>query len=303
MAGGSNDVLNITDTSWQNAFNSLSYALGPGILMAPGATASSVYNMAAEAGRSQLRVAFLDGPDTPVASTVIAAARGVADAERVHSRYAGMFAPWQIVPGVTSGTVRKVPPSPSVAGIFARNMAAGYSANEPAAGELGRLRQTLAMTQTYTDADRQNLNTNGVNILRDIYGIFKVYGWRTTADPVNDPRWIALSNSILHRQIVAESNSVGERFIFRQIDGGGRLIGEFNGALVGEVCLPLFMAGSLYGDAPENAYKVDTGPSVNTDTTIANNELHAVISVRMAPFGEEVDIAIVKYLVTETIPA
>jgi len=303
MAGGTNDVNNVTDTSWQNAFNSLSYALGPGILTAPGATASTVYNMAAEAARSQLRVALLDGPDTPIASTVISASRGVADAERLHSRYAGMFAPWVIVPGSTSGTVRKVPPSPMVAGIFARNMASGYSANEPAAGELGRLRQALLMTQTYTDSDRQNMNANGVNVLRDIYGIYKVYGWRTTADPINDPRWISLNNSIMHRQIVSECNAVGERFIFREIDGQGHLIGEFNGALVGEVCLPLFMAGSLYGAAPEDAFKVDTGPSVNTDTTISNNELHAVVSVRMAPFGEEVDIQIVKYLITEQIPA
>jgi hypothetical protein len=189
-----------------------------------------------------------------------------------------------------------------VMGVFARNMSLGYDANDPAAGELGRLRQALGMTQIYTDADRQTMNDNGFNVIKDVYGVIKIYGWRTTADPLNDPRWIALSNTILHREIVAEANSVGERFIFRQIDGQGRLIGQFGSALIGEVCMPLFMAGSLFGDTPEEAFKVDTGPSVNTDATIANNELHAVISVRMAPFGEEVDIAIVKYLVTEAIP-
>jgi hypothetical protein len=302
MIGGADDIVSITDVQWQNAFNSLSYTLGPGILTAPGVTTSSIYNMAAEAARSQLRVAFLDGPDTPTASTAIASVRGVSDAERTHSRYAGMFGPWVIVPGVTSGTVRKVPPSPMVMGVFARNMSLGYDANDPAAGGLGRLRQALGMTQIYTDADRQTMNDNGFNVIKDVYGVIKIYGWRTTADPLNDPRWIALSNTILHREIVAEANSVGERFIFRQIDGQGRLIGQFGSALIGEVCMPLFMAGSLFGDTPEEAFKVDTGPSVNTDATIANNELHAVISVRMAPFGEEVDIAIVKYLVTEAIP-
>jgi hypothetical protein len=182
-------------------------------------------------------------------------------------------------------------------------MAAGRSANEPAAGELGVLRTALDLTQAYTDAERQTMNANGVNIIRDISGVRKVYGWRTVADPVNDPRWIGLNNSIMHRQIVAEADVVGERFIFRQIDGQGKLIAEFGASLEGNICLPLFMEGSLYGSTPGEAYKVDIGPSVNTIATIANNELRAVISVRMSPFGEEVIIEIVKYLVTEEIPA
>lgn len=303
LAGGANDIASITNADWQIAFNSLSYSLGPGILFVPGATTNAIQNMAAEAARRDLRVCFLDGADTASASTLITAAKAVIDGSLARSRFAGLFAPWLIVSGLTTSTVRKVPPSPAVAGVFARNMGEGLSANEPAAGELGRLRSVLAFTQTYTDADRQSMNSNGVNICRDIFGAMKVYGWRTTADPVNDPRWISLNNSILHRQIVAEAGLVGERFIFRQIDGQGHLIGQFGAALSGEVCLPMFFAGSFYGNTPDEAYKVDVGPSVNTIDTISNNELRAVISVRMAPFGEEVNIEVVKYLVTEAIPA
>ena len=68
------------------------------------------------------------------------------------------------------------------------------------------------------------------------------------------------------------------------------------------VCLPLFMQGALFGDSPREAYRVDVGDNVNTPVTIANNELHAVISVREATFGEVVTVYVVKYLVTETIP-
>jgi len=302
LAGGTNDVGAIVNNSWQAAADSLSRALGPGILFAPGATTDPLHDIMAEAARRDLRVAFLDGPDSASANTLITSARAVSDTSLSHARFAAMFVPWLNVAGVASGTTRKVPPSASVAGIFARNMGGGLSANDPAAGEQGRFRQVLSFTQTYTDADRQNMNANGVNVCRDIYGVFKVYGWRTTADPVNDVRWLALSNSILHRQIVAEANAVGERFIFRKIDGQGRLFGEFAGALVGEVCMPHFFLGDFYGADPQSAFKVDTGPSINTDATAAANELHAVISVRMSPFGEEVDIEIVKYLVTEAIP-
>jgi hypothetical protein len=43
---------------------------------------------------------------------------------------------------------------------------------------------------------------------------------------------------------------------------------------------------------------VDTGSSVNTPQTIANNELHAVCMVVMSPFAEQVFINIVKNPVT-----
>lgn len=303
LVGGSNDTVGITNTEWAAAFANLSFTLGPGLLGAPGASTSAIHDLAAESARRDLRVSILDGPDTPTASTLISAAKAVSDSERAHSRYSGLFVPWLYVSGSSTSAIRKVPPSAAVMGRFARNMANGLSANEPAAGDLGVLRTVLDLTQTYTDADRAQMNLNGVNVIKDVYGIRKVYGWRTTADPVNDPRWLLLSNSIMHRQIVAEAGAVGERYIFRQIDGQGRLVGQFAGALIGEVCMPLFMEGSLYGDSPEDAFKVDVGPSVNTEATIANNELRAVISARFAPFGEEVNVEIVKYLVTEEIAA
>jgi hypothetical protein len=303
LATGTNDVGGITNTEWQAAVDSLSLALGPGMLFAPGVTTGAIYNILAEAARRDLRVVLLDGPDTENEATLIAAVAAVVDSTLARARFAGLFVPWLIVPGATSTTVRTVPPSPAVAGRFAKNMANGLSANQPAAGELGELRTVLDLTQTYTDAARESMNANGVNVIRDIYGRRKVYGWRTTADPVNDPRWVALSNSIMHRQIVSECNVVGERFIFRQIDGQGQLASEFGASLEGNVFMPLFLEGSLFGATPGEAYKVDAGPSVNTNQTAANNELRAVCSVRMSPFGEEITIEIVKYLVTETIPA
>jgi uncharacterized protein len=292
----------IANPDWQTAFNSLSVTLGPGILFAPGATTSSIHSMAAEAARVQGRVAFLDGPDTQTAVNLITAAKAVIDQGGKRSRFSGLFTPWLYVPGLTPNTTRKIPPSPAVAGVFCRNMGAGRSANEPSAGEQGRFLTVIDVARSYSDSDRQDMNANGVNVIRDIYGVRKIYGWRTTADPVNDTRWINLGNSIMHRQIIALAGAVGERFIFRQIDGQGRLMNEFGGALIGEVCMPLFFSGSLYGEDPGDAFKVDVGPSVNTAATIANNELRAVISVRMSPFGEEVNIQIVKYLVTESIP-
>jgi hypothetical protein len=303
MAGGASDIAGITDASWTAAVNNLSKTLGPGTLSAPGATTDSIHIILAKNSQVTGRVAFLDGPDTASDATLIAASKAVVDDTGKRARFAGIFAPMIVMQGETASEVFKVAPAPVVQAIFAANMAGGLSANAPAAGENGRLEIALDLTQTYTDAQRQSLNENGVNILRDIYGTNKVYGWRTTADPVNDKKWIGLGNSLLHRQIVAVGGAIGERFVFREIDGQGKLFGEFNGALVGELCMPLYLAGSLFGATASEAYKVDTGPSVNTIATIAANQLRAVISVRMSPFSEQVDILIVKYLVTESIPA
>jgi hypothetical protein len=303
LAGGTNDTPSITNTSWQNALNNLGTGLGPGILFLPGVTTPAIYNMAAEAARVQYRVVFLDAADTPTASTLIATVKGIVDGTNKRARFAALFAPWINIPGLASNTVRKIAPSSAVAGLFCRNMAAGLSANDPAAGDNGVLRTALDLTQVYTDSDREDLNDNGVDIIRDMYGQRKVYGWRTVVDPIGDPRWINLGNSIMHRQIVAIAGAVGERFIFKQIDGKGQLISSFGAALEAEVCMPLFMSGSLFGDSTTEAYKVDVGPSVNTNATIAANELHAIIAVKMSPFGEQVNIEIVKYLVTDVIPA
>jgi hypothetical protein len=301
LTGGLNDIANITNADWQSAIDSLGRNLGPGLLMLPGVTTDALHKYAATAAEPLGRVYLEDLPDTEDEATLIAAVKATTNADNNRSRFTGAFAPWLIVPGQTAGAVRKVPPSVAVAGRFSANMAAGMSSNEPAAGDNGVLARVLDFTQTWTDEQRENLNNNGVNVLLDMYGTPKIYGWRTTADPVRDKLWIALSNSLLHREIIALANVVQERFVFRQVNA--RLTSQFGSQLIGHVCMPLYEQGALLGDTPQEAYKVDTGPNVNTAEVIANNELRAVISVRMAPFGEKLTVYLVKYAVNEAIPA
>lgn len=303
LTGGTNDVTNVTNTQWQTGFNSLPPELGVGVLMAPGQTSDALHIMAANHAEANDRVFFGDQADTATVATLVAASKAViVTSTTKRSRFTGLFWPWLLVPGRSAGAVWKVPPSPAVAGVFARNMAAGMSANEPAGGDNGVLRNILMFTQTATAADRTTLNANGTNVLRDVYGTPKIYGWRTTADPVKDKLWITLSNSLLHRQISALANEQAERFIFRQIDGERRLFAQVRSAIIGHVMMPLREQGSLFGATPQESYNVDVGDDVNTPETIQNNEINVVISYKAAPFGEVFNIYIVKYLVTETLP-
>jgi hypothetical protein len=50
--------------------------------------------------------------------------------------------------------------------------------------------------------------------------------------------------------------------------------------------LRYFNLGALYGASAEEAFAVDTGPQVNTLATIAAQEVHAVVRVKVSPFGE-----------------
>lgn len=303
LAGGILDAASITDTQWLAGFNRFVADMGPGQVFAPGRVTSAAHIQAANHALAFNRTAILDGPDTPTSATLTALPAAVLDSSSRRSRFSGLFAPWLRVPGIVVGSQRLVPPSALVAGVMARNDSQGRSPNEPSAGQLGVFRTVLSVSQSWDDATRQTLNNAGVNVIRDTFGQRKVYGYRTVADPSSDSKWINLGNSRLHRAIGALAFAVGERFLFRQIDGEGRLINEFGAALIGEVCMPFFLAGSLYGATADEAFNVNVGPSINTPTTIAANELHAVITVRMSPFGEEVDIEIVKLLITEEVAA
>jgi phage tail sheath protein FI len=211
------------------------------------------------------------------------------------------MAPWVKVPGITLGTTRTVPPSAIVAGLIARNDGAEVNQNVPSAGDLGISRWAIDLSQTpWSDADRQTLNTSSISVIRDIYNSIRMYGWRTLVDPVTQPSWINFGNSRLHMTIAAEGHAVGERFVFDQLDGQGITINQF-GAELTAILMPLFEAGALYGTTPEEAFFVDVGQQVNTPETIATNTLKAVISVRMSPFGELVQIEIVKVPVTEAV--
>jgi hypothetical protein len=94
--------------------------------------------------------------------------------------------------------------------------------------------------------------------------------------------------------ICAQAGAVAERHLFAQIDGRGVEIGKFNGDLVGEVLLPLYNAGALYGETPEHAFQCVTDSTVNTTKTISEGKLLATLAVRMSPAAEFITIEIVK---------
>jgi len=290
----------VVDAGIANALAGLTADLGPGQILIADATLAAV-----QANQSALlahaaacnRVALLTCADGTAAQLQSA---GQALQQDANGRYGALFAPSAVVPGVVAGTTRTVPYSAVEAGIIARNDLA-YNPNQAAAGVLGQTLYAIDVNGRFSDLDYENLNNAGVNMARIIYGGVRTYGYRALVDPVAAPTWLDFGWARLNMAITAEAEAIGQAFVFSQLDGQRRTISNFGGELAA-MLNPFWASGALYGTDPLKAYAVDVGVSVNTDATIANGELHAVLSVRMSGMSEWVEIEIVKVASNQSLP-
>lgn len=295
LSTGTDDRGNIVDANWATALALFTTDYGPGQVSAPGRAVSTGWSQLAAHAVAMNRVALLDMANISTAATLQAAAAAV------NSRFSAAFAPWVVIPGITVGTTRTVPPSALIAGLIGKNDPA-IGTNHPSAGRYGQSRIVTDLSQAaWDDTTRQALNGSGVNVIRRMFQGIRVYGWRSTTNAVSDANWIAFGNARLYMELVAELNEMAENFVFEEIDGQhGTTIGAFHDGGAG-VVKQHFDDGELFGETSEEAFNVDTGPSVNTLVTIAAQELHMVVAVKMAGMSEYVAIEVVKRQISEAV--
>ena len=292
LAGGTDDHTNATETEWADALEAITKDYGAGQVSAPGRTTATTQLALAAHAATFNRMAIVDLEDTAVVADLVTDVDALRDSD--YARNAAAFAPWVTVPGETAGTTRTVAPSAVVAALIARSQALGNSPNVPAAGRNGQASYVTGLSQVaFSEADRGTLNDGSVNIIRELSGEFRVYGYRTTVDPTDQPEWRELGGARTAMAIAAEAEAIGEEFVFAEIDGNGKKIGEFGGRL-GAVCLGYYNQGALYGATPDEAFFVDVGPTVNTAETIDDGKLLARIELATSPAAERVEITVVK---------
>lgn len=288
------------ETNIATALALLTADLGPGQVAVPGRKTPATRLALAVHAEANNRIAVSSAASSATVGTITADAT-IASITSNQERYISLWAPDVVMPGVLfGGSTRTISPEAIVMGLMSRRDGEGITPNQPAAGALGESIEALNTAFSYADVDRTTLNVNGVNILRSMYGGVRVYGYRTLADPSTDDNWVNLANARLFMAIQAKANQIAERFVFRQLDGQRQTITEFGGVLTG-MLLPYWAAGSLYGTTPEEAFRVDVGPNVNTDVTIAGRYLKANIALKLSEFAEEVIMEIVKVRTTENV--
>jgi hypothetical protein len=299
LAGGTDDHNNAVDAQWLDALDAIPADLGPGQVSAPGRTTTAAHQQLIDHAQAKNRTAYLDTVDKASEATLIAAAAAIDDYDG--SEFAALFGSWFDIPGVVAGTTRAVPGSAYWAGKTAKIDAQFGTAGYAPAGDQGQADYALAVrvpAVALTDDDYEDLNDAGVNMAREFRnrGV-QSYGFRSVT---TDTEWTQLTSHRVRMSLTHRLRQIAEGFVFRNIDGRRQIFGELNGALVGELMRD-YAAGSLFGDTPEDAFRVDTGDTVNTAATIAAGEIHAAVFVRVAPFAELVRIDIVKTPITSAV--
>ena len=282
-----------------DALDLFPYELGPGQVAAPGITTTAVQDALLLHAEATRRVVLLDAADDDDVVAITAAATRLHGDPRARS--AAFFAPWAVYPGPAVGSTTNVPYSAVQAGLIARSDAATQNPNLAAAGVNGIARGALGLTQTYADADREDLNEAGVTVAVTKYGTIRTYGARSVAGP-DELTWMWFGGAREVMTVAHQADAVGENYVLKQIDGQGALFASFNADLKG-MLLEHYGRGALYGATPEEAFSVNTGASVNTPTTIAAGEIHAVIRLKTSPTAEWVHVVVVKTALDRPIAA
>lgn len=285
----------LADSDYIAALASIERDLGPGQVILPGVVSTTVQTAALEHAANNNRVAILDLDDAP-ASEVVADLAVLASSQ--YAKHGAAFGPWAVIPGLAGGTTRTVPYSAVQAALIARNDALN-GPHSPAAGVRGSA-PILGLSQEYTEEDREAIHEAGGNVVRFRANEFRTYGYQTLADRDANPLHWQLSQVRLDMAISARAEDVGERFLFSAIDGQGIALSQY-GAELAAMLMEFYTAGALYGATPDEAFRVETGPTVNTPETLARGELRAVLSIRRSPFAERVVIEIVKTAITEAL--
>ncbi len=295
LATGTDDRVDITLTQWQAAINSFSPSLGPGQILAPGVTNSTVSGIWSALGthaQANNRIALCDMDDGTSVTTAVAAlstfgASGVAS-------YCGFWSGNRNIPGVAGGTFRSVAPSPFIAALCAQVDGTG-NPNQAAAGDSYPFRYSAGAASfvsgtldTYSSSDLNTLNAAGINTFA--FGN-ENYGFVSAVPPGTDGIFWQLNHGRLRMTLQAQAQSIGRPFVFSQIDGKGATRIAF-GAALAHMLQTYYTAGALYGDTANQAFSVDVGSDVNTPVSIAAGQLNASVNVRMSPYAQAVNLVL-----------
>lgn len=289
LANGTDDRANVTATEIAAALAAFTADYGPGQVSIPGFTTTEAREALLAHAAVFGRIAKLDGDDTSSRADIVTDAIALRDVDG--HRFAAMFVPWDVCPGILPGTERTVPPTARNAALLARSVhELGGTAGDPAAGTDLAARFVTGLSQEpWTDADRELLNDAGVNVSLFRNGSVVCWGNRTLTSDITEPNWAQLNQSNVLAAIKAGGQKIAEPNVHKKVDGRGTRVGSLAGQLEA-LCSSYYGDDDLYGATPEEAYEVV--PSV--ELTDAGATVLAAVNVRVSPGADRVELTISK---------
>jgi hypothetical protein len=302
LTAGTDDRAAITDAQWQAALDRYTRDYGPGQVSMPGRYSLVARTALLTHARDRNRFALLDGDPAASRSTIVSNAAALRALGTELARRGQTFARWGVAPGIVAGTSRPVPYSAVQAGMYSRNDATGV-VGDAVAGDNGTslyLNDLSANGAAWTDADLEALANAGVTVPRNFDGLIQTYDDVTLVDQVLDERWLEASTNRLAMALTAEGNAIGDRHMFRKIDGQGFELADFKTDLVA-MLRRRWVNRELYGATPADAFAVNTDPPVNTVDSINRRKLRAQIAFKPARTARQVEIELGNTDLTEAL--
>lgn len=308
LSGGTDDRAHATITNWTNALNTFGPTLGPGQVLAPGqtnTTLNGIWTALSNHALANNRVAIADMDDGVAASTLVSAVGSTYNSGSIGP--IGFWAGNVSAPGVVPNTTRVISPSPVIAALCAVADAAN-NPNQAAAGSsfpltycTGSVTLVSGTTETYNATDVSTLNSAGINTFASRFGQFENFGFVSSVLSTTDPVYWQFNHQRLRMAIEADSQIVAEPFVFSQLDGQGSDIVRFSSALA-NMLTAYYKVGALFGVTSADAFSVDAGPQVNTSVSLQAGQLSAILNVRMSPFAQLVSIVVNTVPITQAVP-
>jgi len=292
LAGGSDDRSAVTVALIATALaNGGEYAAG-GAVAIPGFPADVVAPVLVPVAVAHRQIALLSTTSTATQGQAEALGDQLTGME--NGDHAGLFWPWVVVPDGTRRLL--VDPTAYVAAVRARaHVATGYW--RAPAGQLSTTEWAVDTSPSVSVEVNDALAGHRVNGIATIYGVPRLYGWQSLSADVENLGQLSARDTL--NSITLEVKRVLEPYVFATIDGRGYLQSAVEADVSG-VLAPVGDAGGLFarvneaGDVVDPGYRVTVDSSVNTLESLARNELHVLVAVRLSPTAQLIQAEIVK---------
>jgi phage tail sheath protein FI len=216
------------------------------------------------------RVAILDAPPGYNAQQI---REWRVDKVAYDSKYASLYWPWVKVYDPIAGRPTFIPPSGSIAGIWARSDEARGVHKAPA-NEV--VRGALSLELQLTKGEHDQLNPQGINCIRAFPGRgIRVWGARTLS---SDPSWRYLNVRRLFNY-VEESILEGTQWVV--FEPNDMALWERVKRTINAFLLGVWRDGALFGATPQEAFYVKCDAETNPPDVVDRGQL--VVEVGIAP--------------------
>lgn len=288
LTAGADDRAAVVAADYTAALDLFTESLGDGAVSIPGIGTTVHAGLVAHA-KANRRIALLSAAQTAIVTDLQTAAGAV------NADVAGLFAPWVLISDGAGGT-RACPPEGYVAGVRNRAHTQVGPWRVPA-GNIAIARSVIGLQTEFTKSESDTLDASRVSVIRRVANSVRLYGWRSLSSDESNYGYLSIRD--LLNRLVVESELRLEDYVFSPIDGKGQLQSAINAEITG-IVEPIRQAGGLFerldakGNLVDPGYLVETGNTVNSEASLANNEVRARLSVRPSPTAAMVSLTIVK---------